>query len=75
MQRYGSGTVVLAASEAEFIRRLAGADLPAVVTPEELDACLVATRNRWGETPRADQELVLALIADIANEARGLTSH
>jgi hypothetical protein len=75
MQRYGSGTVVLAASEAKFIRELADADLPAVVTPDELNACLVRTRKRWGDEPRVDQQIVLAMIADMANEARSLASH
>jgi len=73
MQRHGSGSVVLATSEADFIRRLTGAELPAVITPRDLDACLVWTRDRWGEAPRIDQQIVLAMLADMADEARELT--
>jgi len=75
MQRHGTGSVVLATSEAEFIRRLTGADLPSVVTPAELDACLNQTLAQWGESPRVDQQIVIAMIADMANEARSLVNN
>lgn len=61
--------------EAEFIRQLAQVELSEVVTADELVACLQKTRDRWGETPRVDQELVLAMIASMANEARSITCH
>ncbi|MHB8742820.1 MAG: hypothetical protein ACYC9L_06795 [Sulfuricaulis sp.] len=66
---------MLGVGEVEFIRLLTDSDLPSVLRPEELAACLDETRARWGENLRMDQQIVLAMIADMANEARGLTSH
>jgi hypothetical protein len=73
MQRHGTGLVVLAASEAEFILRLTGHHVSRVTSAAELDACLQKTRTQWLERSRIDREIVLAMIADMVREARELT--
>lgn len=74
MQRIDASHVLLAHAEARFVERFTGVPVSRATSPEHLDACLQTTRSQRPGEDCPDRMIVLAFLADMAEEARVITS-